>query len=668
MKKLSALFILILVVTGSLAQPPQKISYQAVVRNSSGQLVTNHAVGMRISILQGSPAGTVVYQEIYNPNPETNGNGLVSVEIGGGIPITGTFSTINWSGGSYYLKTETDPSGGTSYTIVGTSQLLSVPYALNANEKDPVFGASAAKSITSGNITNWNTAYGWGNHAGLYRPVSYVPTWSEITSKPTSVSGYGITDAVTTTGDQTISGIKTFNSDLLVNNLTIGKGKNGLATNTAVGVQTLYSATTGIANTAVGYKALYSNMTGANNTAYGYQALNLNTSYGNTATGVNTLAKNSSGEYNTATGFAALYNNTTGKNNAAYGHEALFTNTTGSINTALGNGALYNSNSSANTAVGYHALYYSQAGNNNTAIGASSLLYNSSGSDNTAVGKEALLHNNTGTFNTGVGSEVLHNYKDGSYNTAVGFSAMRGGLDASTHHNTAVGYQSMNAIIGGHNNTSSGSISLKELTTGSGNTASGFSALSATTTGSHNTGIGVNAGTVITTGSDNTCIGYFSNVGSNNLTNATAIGYNAIVNASNKIVLGNASATTVGGYGNWTNYSDSRLKENISYRDDLGLDFITRLKTAEFNYKEDLNMRRRDGLIAQDVQKVLNDLNLEFSGLVVDDDKDKTLNLSYGDFVIPLINAVKEQQKQIENQQKQIDELKLALGSLTGNK
>lgn len=226
----------------------------------------------------------------------------------------------------------------------------------------------------------------------------------------------------------------------------------------------------------------------------------------------------------------------------------------------------------------------------------------------------------------------------------------------------------MYEIIGGHNNTSTGSISLKELTTGSGNTASGFSALSATTTGSHNTGIGVNAGTVNTTGSDNTCIGYFSNVGSNNLTNATAIGYNAIVNASNKIVLGNASATTVGGYGNWTNYSDSRLKENITYRDDLGLEFITRLKTVEFNYKEDENKRRRDGLIAQDVQNALNDLNLKFSGLVVDDDKGRTLNLSYGDFVIPLINAVQEQQKLIEDQQKQINELKLILGLLTGNK
>jgi len=336
MKRSINLLVFLLMGMGLYAQVPQKMSYQAVVRNSSGQLVINQAVGMKTSILEGSPTGTVVYQEIYNPNPETNGNGLVTIEIGGGLPLTGPFSSISWSGGSYYLKIETDPSGGTNYTITGTSQLLSVPYALSAVENDPVFGASPAKGITSASINNWSSAYSWGNHAGLYRPVSYVPSWGEITSKPTSVGGYGITDAVTITGDQTISGIKTFNSDLLINTLTLGKGKNGIATNTAFGYQALYSVTTGGGNTAAGYKALYSNMTGTNNTAYGYEALNLNTGFGNTATGVYALAKNSTGEYNTAVGFIALYNNTTGKWNTALGHEALYLNSTGSNNTAIG--------------------------------------------------------------------------------------------------------------------------------------------------------------------------------------------------------------------------------------------------------------------------------------------------------------------------------------------
>jgi trimeric autotransporter adhesin len=102
-----------------IAQMPQKMSFQAVIRNAAGNLVTNHAVGIKVSILQGSPNGTIVFQELFNPNPQTNANGLVSIEIGAGIPMTGTFSGINWSTGPFYLKTETDPLGGTNYTYPG---------------------------------------------------------------------------------------------------------------------------------------------------------------------------------------------------------------------------------------------------------------------------------------------------------------------------------------------------------------------------------------------------------------------------------------------------------------------------------------------------------------------------------------------------------------------
>jgi hypothetical protein len=112
------------------AQAPNKLSYQAVVRNNSNALVTNQVVGMRISILQGSANGTASYVETQTPN--TNANGLVSIEIGGGNVVSGNLATINWANGPYFVKTETDPTGGTNYTINGTSQLLSVPYAMYA--------------------------------------------------------------------------------------------------------------------------------------------------------------------------------------------------------------------------------------------------------------------------------------------------------------------------------------------------------------------------------------------------------------------------------------------------------------------------------------------------------------------------------------------------------
>lgn len=120
----------VLLSLNSFAQAPSKMSFQAVIRNSSNQLVVNQSVGMRISVLQGSSNGTAVYVETQTPT--TNTNGLVSFEIGSGTAISGNLDAINWSNGPYFLKTETDPTGGTSYTITANNEMLSVPYALYA--------------------------------------------------------------------------------------------------------------------------------------------------------------------------------------------------------------------------------------------------------------------------------------------------------------------------------------------------------------------------------------------------------------------------------------------------------------------------------------------------------------------------------------------------------
>ena len=131
------------------AQSPGKMSYQAVIRNGSDELVTNQAIGMQISILQSSASGTVVYVETQTPT--TNASGLVSLEIGTGF-TTYDFSSIDWSAGPYFIKTETDPTGGASYTIKGTSQLLSVPYALYAaNAKS--YAAGSGIDITNNIIS-----------------------------------------------------------------------------------------------------------------------------------------------------------------------------------------------------------------------------------------------------------------------------------------------------------------------------------------------------------------------------------------------------------------------------------------------------------------------------------------------------------------------------------
>ena len=128
MRTIFTLTIVLFLNIASWAQAPQKMSYQAVIRNSSNALLTSTSVGMKISILQGSSVGTPVYVETQTPI--TNVNGLVSLEIGSGTVLTGTFSAINWANGPYYIKTETDPLGGSAYSIIGTKELVSVPYAL----------------------------------------------------------------------------------------------------------------------------------------------------------------------------------------------------------------------------------------------------------------------------------------------------------------------------------------------------------------------------------------------------------------------------------------------------------------------------------------------------------------------------------------------------------
>ncbi len=130
MKTKLLLFGMLFVGSTLLAQAPQKMSYQSVVRNSSGALVANSPVGVRISILQGSASGSNVYVETQNIT--TNTNGLMSMSIGTGTVVSGSMASIDWSNGPYFLKTETDPTGGTSYSISGTTEMMSVPYAMYA--------------------------------------------------------------------------------------------------------------------------------------------------------------------------------------------------------------------------------------------------------------------------------------------------------------------------------------------------------------------------------------------------------------------------------------------------------------------------------------------------------------------------------------------------------
>ncbi len=206
MRKIYTIFLAVTLTASVFAQAPQKMSYQAVVRNTSGNLVVNSPVGMRIQILQTSEFGAAVYVETHSAT--TNSNGLVTLEIGSGTVVFGTFAGINWANGPYFIKTETDPAGGVNYTaIVGISQLLSVPYALYAktiagfSETDPIFVAwnrSSGISITTSQVSDFQTSV-TNNAAVLANTLKNSYPLADQT-KLAAITG-------TNTGDQTLSGL-----------------------------------------------------------------------------------------------------------------------------------------------------------------------------------------------------------------------------------------------------------------------------------------------------------------------------------------------------------------------------------------------------------------------------------------------------------------------------
>ena len=164
------LCLLCLGIFNALAQIPQldeiptTMSYQAIIRNGSQGLVVNGNISVRISIIKGSEFGNPVYVESHSA--KTNGNGLVTLHIGGGKSLFGDYDSINWASGPYFLRTETDPLGGTEYGITSVSQILSIPYALYSlkavhadsvmHEMDPQFSSSIASGITSEDTLKWN--------------------------------------------------------------------------------------------------------------------------------------------------------------------------------------------------------------------------------------------------------------------------------------------------------------------------------------------------------------------------------------------------------------------------------------------------------------------------------------------------------------------------------
>ena len=463
------------------------------------------------------------------------------------------------------------------------------------------------------------------------------------------------------------------------------------ANNTAIGLAALYSNTSGFNNSATGADALYGNTTGHDNTATGSFSLFVNTTgSANTADGRSALSSNTTGFDNVAIGYQSLMNNSNGADNTAVGLNSLQGNSSGQGNTAVGSGSLQdNTTGGANTAVGNHALQNNTA-SGNTAIGASALSSNTTGNENTALGSQALLFNTTGLGNTAVGLEALRQNTSGFDNVAIGVVALH--VNTTGNANVAIGGGALGVNTEGGDNTATGDNVMVSNTTGNNNAAFGEQALKFNTSGSQNTAFGSGAFFHITTGSGNTAVGANADVSSFDdgaLQNATAIGYGAIVNASNKVRIGNDNVTVIEGAVPFTTPSDGRFKFNI--REDVpGLDFVLRLRpvTYQFDAKrfsafmhgqvdnEDVTRAsydeatsvRRTGFIAQEVEKAANESGYDFSGVNKPKAATDHYSLSYESFVVPLVKAVQEQQQVIEQLKQQVETLTKIVQTLSSNK
>ncbi|MFH1118897.1 MAG: tail fiber domain-containing protein [Bacteroidota bacterium] len=605
MKKLFIIVVQVLIFSILNAQAPQKMSYQAVIRDNTNNLITNDEVGMRVSILQGDTTGIEVFKEIYNPNPVTNSNGLVSLEIGSGIPVINSFESIDWGNGPLYIKIETDPTGGTNYTVTGISQLLSVPYALYSK-------------------TSENNEPGWSltGNTGTVNGVNFIGT---IDNQPldfrtnnllhTRISTKGQIEPHNT-GNSVFIGLGAGNADDLTDNK-----------NAYVGNQTGYSNITGENNTAIGNMALHSNTTGHSNVAYGGSALYNNTVKSNLV----------------AVGDSALYNNGINASevdyatrNTAIGSKSLYSNTTGSNNTAIGSNALFLNNNNYNTAIGSNALFYN-ANNENTAIGFESLFFNDFGSENTAIGNVALYSNTSGFQNTAVGKGALSSNSTGSLNVAYGTYALSS--NTSGDGNTAIGRSALQHNYTGYNNTAIGEFALADAFDGHWNTALGYVAFP------------YNLGWY-----NSTALGFDTYIGASNqvrLGNSSVTSIGGYANWSNisDVRFKKEIQEMVHGL-------DFILKlRPIIYHLDLD-------KLATYLHKPDtirsfMDEKEKESIVqtgfsAQDVEEAANSIGYDFSGVDKPKNEKDLYGLRYAEFVVPLVKAVQEQQAMIEDQKRVI--------------
>ncbi len=411
MKKLLFLSILILSSFNYAVaqQAPQKFNYQAVARDADGKPLTDTEVSLRMAIISDTDLDRPVYAEEHVVL--TNKLGLFNLHIGAGEVLEGDFENIDWGSASHYLRVWLDADNSGQFEEVGTSQLLSVPYALYAARS----GTADVDGGTRSDPNDWTI----NGNSGTDDATNFIGTTDgqdlAIRTNDTEVARF------TTEGDL----------DLAVDSRILSNSEMLLAvdnTSTYVGTATDHDSNTGVDNTFIGNKSGKENTTGSNNLFIGNKAgrenttgstnIYLGTSAGmlsttasnNIVIGYKAGQNNTDGNFNTFIGRLSGFNNTTGRYNLAIGSEAGLANVSSDANSFIGFKAGSNTTGPYNTAIGYLSGNGNTTGQKNTYIG-----YGADGSatinNATAIGADATVTQSNSVVlgndaNVGIGSSA----------------------------------------------------------------------------------------------------------------------------------------------------------------------------------------------------------------------------------------------------------------------
>ena len=567
MKKILLSFVVIATLSfSSFGQAPEGFKYQAVVRDAGNVILNNQAVGIRMTILQGAIGGTTVYSETFSTT--TNAYGIVNLEIGNGTLAAGNFTSIDWANGPFFMETAVDITGGINYSVMGTSQLMSVPYALYAKTSGSSTPGPQGPQGIQGLAGN-DGAQGIQGIQGIQGPAGpQGPAGNDGAQGLTGPQGPAGNDGATgPTGPQGPAGN---------DGATGPQGIQGLAGNDGAtgpqGPQGIQGVAGNDGAQGLQGPAGIDGINGANGigiastTDNGNGTFTFNYTDGSLFTTSNLTGPVGPVGPTGAAGSADAWSRT---GNAATIDGTNFIGTTDNIpfNIRVNNQKAGRIDVDGNTFYGYLSGNSNSANNSSTGIGHQALTSNTTGFCNSAIGVSALNSNTTGSYNTGSGVNALYSNTTGNYNSASGMNALFSnttgfGNSASGvlalysntigNYNSASGMNALSSNTTGSDNTANGSNTLSSNTTGFSNTANGHQALQNNTTGSYNTASGRSALSSNTTGNNNTALGVSANVASGNLNNATAIGANAIVDADNKIQLGDAAVTNVSTNGTLT--------------------------------------------------------------------------------------------------------------------